>query len=217
MAKSHLFADLEQPLGLRTLGERPDPEPVGGAPQQQRIADRIRSRDQQQHSRLVSKPVEPALEGLFDSPGQRLCTEQAEAPGQLRCGQASRQLQQRQRITAGLRDDAIADPFIEHELDHRSEERLCVTFAKSADLQRRKPLERLVGLARGEDERHGLGQQPPRHECERQRRGVIQPLRVVDDAEQRTLVGGLRQQTQYRQPDQKLIRRAAAAEPEHDS
>ena len=216
MAERHLFADLQQSLRLRTLGERPDPEPVGGTPQEQRVPHRIRRGDQQQHSRLVCKRLQPALEALLDPPGQGLRAEQAEPAGQLRCGKASRQLQQRQRIAAGLRNDAIADPLIEHEPDHRSEERLRVPFAKSANLERRKPLERLVGFARGEHQRDGLGQQPPGDERERQRRGVIQPLRVIDNAQQRPLVGRLRQQTQYRQPDEELIGRSPAAQSEHD-
>ena len=40
-----------------------------------------------------------------------------------------------------------------------------------------------------------------RHERERLRRGPVQPLRIVDDADKRTLSGYLRQQAQDGQAD----------------
>jgi hypothetical protein len=45
---------------------------------------------------------------------------------------------------------------------------------------------------------------------------VIQPLRVIDDTQQRTLLGRLREQAQHRQPDEKPIRDFTVAQPEHD-
>ena len=77
-------------------------------------------------------------------------------------------------------------------------------------------LELLAGLARGEHDADRLRQQAAGDERERQRRRVIQPLRVVDDAQQRTLLGRLRDQAQHRQPDQEPIRRGAGAQAEDD-
>jgi hypothetical protein len=51
---------------------------------------------------------------------------------------------------------------------------------------------------------------------QRQRRRLIQPLCVIDDTQQRMLLGHLRKQTQHRQADKKAIRRSAGAQPEHD-
>lgn len=68
----------------------------------------------------------------------------------------------------------------------------------------------------GEHDPDRLGLQPSRHEGQRQRRGVIQPLCVIHDTKQRPLVGHLREQTQHRQPDEEPIWGGAGANPEYD-
>ena len=72
MPERHPLADRQQPVRLRGLrGRRPDPEPLGRAPQQQRIADRLRRRDQQQTPRIVSQRLESPDEALLDPSCQR--------------------------------------------------------------------------------------------------------------------------------------------------
>src|SRR6185312_7219778 len=56
--------------------------------------------------------------------------------------------------------------------------------------------------------------QPARHELQRLRRGLVQPLRVVHHADQRLFLGHLAQQGQHRQAQQEAIRRAARLKPE---
>ena len=56
-----------------------------------------------------------------------------------------------------------------------------------------------------------LRQQPPGDERQRLRRGLIEPLRVVDHADQRPLLGHLGQQAQHRQADEEAIRGGAGA------
>jgi hypothetical protein len=46
-------------------------------------------------------------------------------------------------------------------------------------------------LASGEQEGDRLRQQPARNETQRLRGGAVQPLRVVDDTQQRALMRGL--------------------------
>ena len=48
-----------------------------------------------------------------------------------------------------------------------------------------------------------LGQQATGDEGQRQRGGLIQPLRVIDDAQQRTLLADRCEQAQHRQRDEK--------------
>ena len=71
------------------------------------------------------------------------------------------------------------------------------------------PLSSAAGLARREHDRDRLRQQPASDERERQRRRLVQPLRVVDHAEQRALLGRLREQAERRQTDQEAVRRFA--------
>ena len=61
-----------------------------------------------------------------------------------------------------------------------------------------------------------LRQQATCNKRQGQRRSVIQPLRVIDDTQQRTLLGHLREQTQHRQPDEEPIRGFAGGQAEHD-
>ena len=52
----------------------------------------------------------------------------------------------------------------------------------------------LGAVTHGEDERHGLGQQPSPNEPQDLGRGTVEPLRVIDEAQQRALRRHLRQQ-----------------------
>ena len=52
-------------------------------------------------------------------------------------------------------------------------------------------------------------------ETEDLRRGVVEPLRVVDNADQRLLLGDLGEQCQRGQPDQKPVGRRTGASAEH--
>ena len=74
----------------------------------------------------------------------------------------------------------------------------------------------LAGLARGEHDRNRLRQQATCDKRQGQRRRLIQPLRVIDHTQQRTLLGHLREQAQHRQPDKEPIRGFAGGQAEHD-
>ena len=69
-------------------------------------------------------------------------------------------------------------------------------------------------IAGREHQPHRVGAQPPRREPQRLRRRPIQPLLVVDHADQRPFPGHLRQQAQHRQPHQKPVRRRPGGEAE---
>ena len=83
-------------------------------------------------------------------------------------------------------------------------------------MELRQAGERVAELARREDEHDPLGQEAASHEREHSRRGAVEPLRVVDDAQERLLLGGLRQQVEDREPDEERVRRPSGAEPERD-
>jgi hypothetical protein len=65
-----------------------------------------------------------------------------------------------------------------------------------------------------EQEQHGLSQQPPADEPEHLGRGVIQPLGVIDEADQRPLGGILGQQAQHRQTHHEPVRSSPCRQPE---
>jgi hypothetical protein len=78
--------------------------------------------------------------------------------------------------------------------------------AERLDAKLREAHERIDRLPRREDDRDPLGEQAARDEREHTGRRAVEPLRVVDDAEQRLLLRRLRQQVQNGEPDEERIR-----------
>ena len=105
MAERHPLADRQQPLGLGGGRRRGvDAEPLGRAPHQQRVADRLGRRDQQPAAgsrRAAPSSRRRKLSSI--RPDSAVRAQQPEPARQLRRGQPSRQLQQRQRIARASR------------------------------------------------------------------------------------------------------------------
>jgi hypothetical protein len=72
------------------------------------------------------------------------------------------------------------------------------------------------GRARRNQKSDWLREEPPCDEGECLGRHLVQPLRVVDDAQERTLLCRPRKQRQDRQPDQESIRRRPCGPAERD-
>ena len=85
------------------------------------------------------------------------------------------------------------------------------------DVELRQSRERVAQLPRREHERDLLRQQAAGHERKHPRRRTIEPLRVVDDTQQRLLLGSLGQQAEDRQSDQERVRSRPGTEPERDA
>ena len=92
-----------------------------------------------------------------------------------------------------------------------------VALAEAVDEQLRKPGEDVVANACAGSAHHRdpLGEQPTADESEELCRGLVEPLPVVHDADERLSLGRVCQQAQRRQPDQKPVGRSAHAKPEH--
>jgi hypothetical protein len=106
--------------------------------------------------------------------------------------------------------------LIEPDPDYRAQQPARILLRQAPDLQVRQPAKLLAGVTRDEYQPDGVGQQPPRHERQHLRGGPVQPLRVIDQAQQRPVLRRLRQQSQHRQPDQEPVRRTPGAHPERD-
>jgi hypothetical protein len=217
MTKPDHRAELDQTGGLggRRRVDR-DPELGDRAPQQRRVPDRIRRRDQQEPLCIRRERVQPPPEALLDPPRQRRCVGQSEPARQLRGGQPSRQLQQSQRIAARLGHDPISHPLVQRRRDDGAQECASIGGAQAVHFEIGQPgqLRESAGLAHGEDDRHRLGQEAPRHERQRLHRGSIEPMRIVDHAHQRPLVGHVAQEAQHRQIDEEATRDRTHAQSE---
>src|SRR4051812_30392630 len=95
-----------------------------------------------------------------------------------------------------------------------SSARISIAQALDDQLGQACQLALVASYARCQDQRDGLRHQTARNEAERLRRGPIQPLRVVDHAEQRLVSGHLGQQAQGGETDKEAIRRIPCSQPE---
>jgi len=216
MAEDHPVVDPEQPVRpTRESRLRGHAESFGRPPHQGRVADRLGRRDQQQPPGLRGQLRDPGQEALLDPAGQRLGVQQAEATRQPGRGQPARQLQQGERIAPGLRHDPSADAPIESRVRDGVQQGVGVGIAQPGDLELRQPEQLRTPLAGAEENGDRLGQQPPGDEAQHLSRGLVQPLRVVDHAEQRAFLRHVRQQTEQGQADQETIRRGSGPHPEH--
>ena len=195
------------------------PEPFAAArQQQQRIADA--ARPPRAAAAAARRPGAPRAAGrkLVLDPLRQIAGAAGRPKPPASCVgvRPSRQLEQRQRVAARLGDDPVADPPVQREAHRRVEQRAGVAVdaaprtSSSGRCRSSSPGSRAANTSA-----HRLGQQPARDERERQRRGPIEPLRVVDDAQQRTLLGHLGQQAEHGQADQEAIRARPGAQAEH--
>ena len=171
VAERHALSDCQQPVRLHVTGDRRlDADCFGRAPEQQRITERLRRRQQRQTPRVIRERLELSDEALLDPSGETLRPQQTEAARQLGRRQASRQLQQRQRIPPRFVDDPIPDSLIELESHRRAEQRAGVPIAHAVHFQLGDVLKLLARLARGEHDSDRLRQQAAGDEGEDQRR-----------------------------------------------
>jgi hypothetical protein len=100
----------------------------------------------------------------------------------------------------GLRHDPVAHAVVQSARDGLRQESPRVLVAQAPNLQLRQPPKLLPSLPRGEHEPDRLGKQPSRDERERASRCLIQPLRVIQYAQQWTLLHGLRNRVNTPKP-----------------
>jgi non-heme chloroperoxidase len=200
--------ELDQPVFFsRWLGVSPDAEQFGGALEQDRVAQGFGGSDEQQSLCLLRERSDARQEAVLDLPCQWSRSGHGEATGQLACGRAARQLQQGERVAAGLGDDPVSHSLVQPPRKDRVQQRPSLAVRQATDLAFRQTLQLSRGarFAHGEHQSDGLSQQPPRDEGEDLPGELVEPLRVVDQADERPLLGGGRQQSQHCQPDEEAI------------
>jgi len=106
------------------------------------------------------------------------------------------------------RHDPISHALIESARDDRRQQGPRVLLGEPSERQLRQAhqLALVAGLANGEHDRHRLRQQPAGDEAEHLARDAVEPLRVVDETEQRPLLGNLSQQAERGKGHQEAVR-----------
>ncbi len=156
-------------------------------------------------------------EALLDPGGQRQRRRQPETAGELGGRQPARQLQQRKRIPARLGDDPLEHGLVQPRRQDGLQQRPGIPASQRLDPKLREAGQSTAHLTRRERERDPLRQQAASHERERPGRSAVEPLRVVDHAQQRPPLGGFGEEAENREPDKKRAGRRSVAEPEGDA
>jgi hypothetical protein len=218
VTEHHRTVQRQQTFRLRGVrGRLRDPKLLRRAPQKRRVADRFCCRQEQQLPRVAREPRQPSRETLLDPRGQRQRRRQPETTGELSGRQPARQLQERERIPACLGDDPLEHGLVKPRRENGLQQRPCIPAAQRLDAELREPGQSTALVARCERKRDPLRQQAASHEHERSGRSAVEPLRVVDHAQERLLLGSFGQQAENREPDKKRARRPSGAEPEGDA
>ena len=92
--------------------------------------------------------------------------------------------------------------------------RVLVVEPLEPQFRQARQLALLARLADGEHDRHPLREQPARHESEHLAGGVVEPLEVVHETQQRLRLRHLRQETERRQAHEEPVASSAGREPE---
>ena len=153
---------------------------------------------------------------MLDAARQRARVGESEPARELRRRQSARQLHEGEGVAACLVEDPGLHLLVERAGDRRVQQQSGVVGREPLDQELREPLEHLLvaELAHREHKPHPLRQEPARHERERLRGHLVQPLRVVDDAHERLLLGGVGQKAQDRQAHEEALRWRSGAQAE---
>ena len=181
-----------------------------------RIPDRAGGRDLQQlpgaRRQIGDLPSEPVLDPVHKGPRGR----RPEATRQLRERTVAGQLQQRKRVASRLAEHPLADTFVQWPSHHRRQQPARLGLWQALDGEIGQPAQVGAGLSGGDQEQDRLGQQPARGEGQCPLRCPVQPVAVIDQAHQRTVLGRLGQQAQHRQANDEVIGRWPGLQAQRD-
>ena len=218
MPEPHVRADAQQAGRHGGIDRvRAQAEEPGGPEDERRVPDRIGG-GQQDHPLRPGRELAEALDVLvFDPPGQIARVREREPAGQFGRAQALVELEQGERIAAGLLDDPGGHALVEPTRDDRGQQRPRVIVSQPPDFKLRQPGEFGVWLAYREHQRDRLGQQAAPDETEDLSGGPVEPLRVVHHAQQRPFLRRLRHQAERGEGDHEPVRVVARGQPERDA
>ena len=175
----------------------------GRAQHGRELAAVVRGGDEQKRLRLLRQPMHARKEGVLDAGADRYRPEQRLGARKLRLAQGRGELEQRERVAARLRDEPVANVCRECDARVAIDQRGGRRRVEPAQVELREPgrLEAAnLALAGGEKHGDALCLEPPGDEDERVRGCVVEPLRIVDEAEERLALGGLGEQAQRCEP-----------------
>ena len=164
-----------------------EPKDLSRAMQQEGIAERLcGGREDKQLRRRRERQKARGIT-LFDLACDLQASRKAESSGKVRDVPSARQLEQGEWIAAAFGDDPVAHRGVERDLQVGQQQRARIVGAETGHTQLGKADEdiRVADGARRANQCDPLGECPTPDEQEHLGRGDIEPLRVVDHAQQR--------------------------------
>jgi hypothetical protein len=219
MAEGDPVSDVDQLAGLpRQGGPRVKPQVRGGPLEQVGVPGRLGGGDQQELPLVRWQGRHLAPVPLPHVGGQRQRMGKQRGARQLLSGQLPGHLGQGEGIPRRVPCDLLPDHWIDDPADQAGHHLTGRVRRQAPHRDRVQALPRgLVAraLPDGEQERDPVRVRPPRDEGEHVRRGPVEPLGVIDQAQDPGLVGRrAREQGQYGQPDQEPVRNGPVGQPE---
>ncbi len=160
---------------------------------------------------------------MFDPLGQISRVRKSEPARQVGGAPAPVELEQGQRMSVRLLENPGADALVKRTGGDRRQQRprrLVIEPAQPQFGQTRQVIRRRITLGRRpsrEHQRDRLRQQAAPDESEYLSRGLVEPLRVVHDAQHRLFLRGLGHQAERRQGNQEPVRAFSGGKPERDA
>jgi hypothetical protein len=214
MAEPDLRADAQELFRVGG-GHRAGPQAQSsrGPPQQRGVTGGVGRRQQHQLPGRTGQDPDPAQIGLLkltlELAGPARLAGADEAARQLRFGHFPGQFQQPQGVSPGLGDNSGANLLIQVTGDSGRQQRPRVLAGEPLDGHGRQAGEHVLvgGLPDREQQANRFRQQPPSDKSQQLGGGLIQPLGVIDQADQGPGDGIGRQQAQHGQADEEPIGR----------
>ena len=116
-----------------------------------------------------------------------------------------------------LRDQLVANGRVQRTLKAAQQQGACIAIAECTDRRLGEPREDVITDARPcrADKRDSLREEAPGYKRNDLRRGFVEPLRVLHDADQRLSFGGIGEQRERGQSNEEPVRWQAGAYSEH--
>jgi hypothetical protein len=188
------------------------------APQPAPLTRRVGRGQQRERLGIWPQAAYLAQEVLLEPLAQRKRFRQAGAAGELVGGVLGTEFHQRERVIAGVGQDAVNGLRGQGPASHRAEQLTGLGVGQAIHRDGRKLLEHLLAgrLAYAGDEADAVGMQAAGDETEHLRRLGIQPVRVINDAQQRLCLSRPGKQRERRQSHQEPFRRRSCFLTESD-
>jgi hypothetical protein len=185
--------------------------------QQGWITNRFGGSGQYEELGVRGKQLEAPGIGFLDPAGDRKAIGQPEPAGELGDTPRTRELKQRQRVAVTLGDDALAHCRIQRASDAHQQQGECITVAQSFDGEFGEPRKDLVAdpLSSCADEQDTFSQKAASDKGKNLSGRLVEPLRVVDDADQWLRFGDFRKERERGEPHEESVWPRALVQAEH--